>query len=86
MTLVINQLSYQQSLNDEQPSETVNDDTTKVPPPKFIMFLWDYCIDSNDQQIEEIFVENTQVVKDSPRDTICIEKVQFPTPPLPKML
>ena len=39
MTLVINQLLDQQILNDEQPSDTVNDDTTKEPPPEVAIFL-----------------------------------------------
>jgi hypothetical protein len=68
MTLVINQLLDQQSLNDEQPSDIVNDDTTEEPPPEVVMFLWDWCIDSDDEKIEEIFVENTPVVKVVPRD------------------
>jgi hypothetical protein len=32
------------------------------------MFLSYWCIDSNNEKIEEIFVENTSVVMSSPRD------------------
>jgi hypothetical protein len=67
MTLVINQLLYQQSLDDEQPSDIVNYDTTEDPPPDVTIFLWDWCIDSDDEKIEEFFVENTPAVKVVPR-------------------
>jgi hypothetical protein len=80
MTLVINQLLDQQSLNDEQPNKAENEETTEEAPPESTMFLWDWCIDSDDEHIEEVFIGDTPVVKFSPRDyNLHAEKVLFPT-------
>jgi hypothetical protein len=62
MTLVINQLLDQQSLDDEihaQAPSGVVDET----PPESTMPFWDWCVESDDEQIEEILVRDTQVVK-----------------------
>jgi hypothetical protein len=32
------------------------------------MSLWDWCIDSDDEKIEEVFIGDTPVIKYSPRD------------------
>jgi hypothetical protein len=97
MTLVINQLLYQQSLNDEQPIEDHTNITEEVPP-EFAMPLWDWCIDSYDEKIEEVFVEYTPIVKFVPKEYKLHRKGQIPiiscskigniplreiTPPLP---
>jgi hypothetical protein len=49
MTLVINQLLDQQSLNDEQPVEAQTDTTEEVPPESAMPF-WDWCPDSDDEK------------------------------------
>jgi hypothetical protein len=51
MNLVINQLLDQQRMNDEHPSDLANDDTIEEPPLDIFMFLWDWCIDSDDEKI-----------------------------------
>jgi len=52
MTLVINQLLHQQSLNDEKLDKADHEETTEKAPTESTMFLWDWCIDSNDEHIE----------------------------------
>jgi len=48
MTLVINHILDQQSLNDEQLKEEKNEETTEEDPPESTMFLWYWCIDLDD--------------------------------------
>jgi hypothetical protein len=68
MTLVINELLDRQDLNDEKPKEEEKKETTKETPQESTMFLWDWCIDSDDEKIEEFFMGDTPVIKVSPRD------------------
>jgi hypothetical protein len=68
MTLVINQLLDQKGLNDEQPKEAENEETIEDPPQESTMFLWDWCIDSDDEQIEEVFIGDTPVIKVAPKE------------------
>jgi hypothetical protein len=42
MTLVINQLLDQQSLNDEIPAQDPTDTTDEIPPESAMPF-WDWC-------------------------------------------
>jgi hypothetical protein len=44
------------------------------------MSFWDWCIDSDDEKIEEIFVEYTLIVKVVPRDYNLCNK--GPTSPI----
>jgi hypothetical protein len=62
MTLVINQLLDQQSLNDENPTQAPTDNTDEIPPESAMPF-WDWCPESDDEQIEEVFIEDTPVIK-----------------------
>jgi hypothetical protein len=58
MTLVINQLLDQQSLDDEShvqdPSGVVDE-----APPESSMPFWDWCTESDDEKIEEILAGDT---------------------------
>jgi hypothetical protein len=38
------------------------------------MFLWHWCLDSNNEIVEEIFVGYTQILKVSPRDYNLLNK------------
>jgi len=42
------------------------------------MFLWDQCIDSDDEHIQEFFIGDTPVIKISPRDYNLRSKGVFP--------
>jgi hypothetical protein len=52
MTLVINQLLDQEDINEEQPKEEENEEVIEENPQEYAMFLWDWCIDSDDEHIE----------------------------------
>jgi hypothetical protein len=62
MTLVINQFLDQQSLDDEIHAQDPSD-TSDENPPESTMPFWDWCVESDDEQIEEILTGDTQVVK-----------------------
>jgi hypothetical protein len=56
MTLVINQLLYQQAIVDDQTQETKNEEASEENDTieESSMFLWDWCLDSDDEKVEEI--------------------------------
>jgi hypothetical protein len=47
------------------------------------MFLWDWCLDSDDEKVEEIFVGDTQIMKVSPKDYNLHNKGVVSNTPLP---
>jgi len=61
---VINHLLDQHSLNYENPTQAPTNTANEVPP-EFSMPFWDCCPQSNDEQIEEAFIEDTPIIKDS---------------------
>jgi hypothetical protein len=48
------------------------------------MSLWDWCIDSDDEQIEEVLIGDTPIIKASPRDYNLHKKVLSQVPLLPQ--
>jgi hypothetical protein len=84
MTLVINQLLDQQSLDDEIHAQ-VPSDTSNENPPESTMPFWDWCVESDDEQIEEILTEIHKLLKSlAPKGITCTTKVHHLTPHPPK--
>jgi hypothetical protein len=79
MNSVVNQLLNQQSLNNKQPNEEGNKETTEETPEKYIMSLGDWCVDSEDKQIEEVLIGYTLVIKSSPKDYNLCNKGAIPS-------
>jgi hypothetical protein len=78
MTLVINQLlDQQEKMMNNQGSK--KEETTEETTQESAMFLWDWCIDSDEEHIEEVFVGDTQVIKFPPEITTYATRVLFPT-------
>jgi hypothetical protein len=82
MTLVINYLLYQQILIEKQPNESKNEEIIEEAPLEYVMFLWDRCIDSDDENIEEVFIGDTLVAKDSLETITYSTKVLYKALPL----
>ena len=52
MSLVINQLLDQQEINGDQIKEVENEETIEEATRESAMFLWHWCIDSDEEQID----------------------------------
>ena len=50
------------------------------------MFLWDQCIYSDEENIEEVYVGDTQVIKSSPGDYNLDNNRFVPNTPLPSKI
>jgi len=62
MSLVINHFLDQQSLEDEIYGRA-SSNTTNKETPELVMPFWDWCVESDDEKIEEILVGDSKVVK-----------------------
>jgi type IV secretory pathway VirB9-like protein len=85
LTLVINQLLDQEAATDNQTQETENEEFNeeKDTTEESSMFLWDWCLYSDNEKVEEIYVGDTQTMKSTPKYYNLDSKRAMENTPLP---
>jgi hypothetical protein len=88
MTLVINQILYQKESIDDQTKEIEKKETTKEKnnTEESTMFLWNSCLESDDEQSEEIFVGDTIIIKSDPKYYNLCNKGVITSTPIPSKI
>jgi hypothetical protein len=88
MTLVINQLLDQQEVVDDQTKETKKEETIedKDTIEESTMFLWDWCLDSDDEQVEDNLCRRYPDPKGAPKDYNLCNKGVVANTPLPSKI